>query len=391
MAEFLFESSEFQVALDFALSADVTHPLAFRHVIRSALTLPEVAESVDADFQARLAELGKKPEPITEFAYSEMNAHPDSALARGNLAMAYHAFVSDPVILAKTALSTYDAAAKLGDEDAAVNAARLAAYDIGDLAEGERRMLEIFESGNFRSVLDLCNLYQKAGKESEYLRFLEIAESHSIPRTEDFRVKSLFSTNREGKLEVLRSLPGYFAPPKRGLSSEIVEGCRSFAMSEFADLDSTEPPKDFEGRFAKLIAARMLVLFPEEQGDENESETPPIDRFPMAAHYLDSVADFLSNDDVSPKYFDFLSNLSDLETPSQMILDSDGFDSEERPLALLVAEIQGLLQVMSGTPKHRTLVLKAAAVLRKVPNGDAFADDLMEAVSDKAGFSVRSH
>lgn len=114
LSEFLFESGEFSAALDFAFSAkDVSNPNVLRHLLRSAVNVPDLAESIDADFQSWLSESGSEPKFLTDFAYEAMEASPESAVIRGNLAMAYHAFARDSEILRKAVLPAYDRAFSL--------------------------------------------------------------------------------------------------------------------------------------------------------------------------------------------------------------------------------------------------------------------------------------
>lgn len=117
LGEFLFECGMGIVTLDLSLAAkDVRHPLVFRNIVRTAIYFPQMRDEIGNDFFNALKEGGVGADEectLSDSAYADMMADPGSPLLKGNLAMAYHAFIDDPAILKKTALVTYDAAAAL--------------------------------------------------------------------------------------------------------------------------------------------------------------------------------------------------------------------------------------------------------------------------------------
>jgi hypothetical protein len=379
LSEFLFESQEFSAGLDLALSAkNPSEPKILRHIIRSALHVPELAESIDEDFQARLSELGLEPQSLTDFAYDEMVRDPNSPIARGNLAMAYHAFVRDPKLLSQSALPAYEKAFALGDVEAGMYSARLHAYELRDLNEGKKRMLAVFDVGESRILPELCELLWKTGDKEAFRTYLSIAERYDLSKVEELRLMERFDGDFEAKIAVLELLPGYFAPPKRGISQSFVDECRTFALSVFSKLE-TDVPSDFDALRPGLVAARMLTLFPEEV---EKGKKPLVeDRFPMAAYYLMMAEKILSSPTEGPKFIEFLMGLSDLRLTAMRMMETADMDEEDSPASYAMADIQHLSEVMSGTPGHADLLLRSVSVLRRISGGDPFADGILERLS----------
>lgn len=285
VSEFLFESGEFQASLDFALNAhDPANPRTFRRILQCALTAPDIAGSINEDFMKVVADLGGAAESVLAYAKAAYAENPNDPIVAGNLATAIHAYAGEPFT---DALAAYDAALELGDPEAGLAAARLVAYEMKNFSEGEKRMRAAYASGDLRAVIDLANLYFQNGNTAEFYEFLSLAEGSGLPKTEDLRLRDALRRGDYGqKLEALRSLPGYFASPKRGVDSAVVDEFRTFALAEFKKA-GIKTPMTFEGRFSSLVAARTLVQFPEDV--PLKDRTVP-NRFPMAAYYLDSLS-----------------------------------------------------------------------------------------------------
>lgn len=389
LSEFLFESQEFSAGLDLALSMkDPSNPKILRHIIRSALHIPELAESIDEDFQARLSELGANPTSLADFAYDEMVRAPNSPIIRGNLAMAYHAFARNPKLLLKTALPAYEKAFALGDIEAGMQMARLFAYEFDNLAEGRKRMLAVYDAGEPRILPELCDVAWKMGDKEAFHTYLSMAEQYDLPKTEEFRLMERFDGDFEAKIQVLELLPGCFAPPKRGVSSTFVDECRKFAFSVFSKLE-TDVPADFEALRPGLVAARMLTLFPEER---EKGKKPLVkDRFPMVAYYLAMIEKLLSSLTEGPKFLEFLQGLSDLRLTAIKMTETGDVSEEYSVASYVMADIQHLSEVMSGTSGHADLLLRSVSVLRRVPGGEAFANEIAERLSPPSEGNLQFH
>lgn len=379
LAEFLFESGEVESAYDFALHVeDLTNPDAFMTVIRSALAYPDHAAEIDGSFQEETGRRTGMPKSIADFAQELAETRPESALAQRNFALALQAFLGDPKLLRRMALPAFDAAARLGDADSALYAAKMAADELDDLDEAERRFLAAFESGDLRAVVDLCFLYLDQSRPEELERFLKIADRHALVGVENVRFEMLLGGSREDQIEAFRSLPGNFAATKRGLSEDLVQQCGEIARADFFETPSVTSA-EFADRFPKFVAARLLAYYPPAPAGEDE---PPLDRFPFAAHYLSEISDFLSDPRSKVDFFSFLQNLEELEIPARTLVDAGKVDPESPEIARFVAEMQSLISSMEGTPGYADIVVRVAKLLGRVPGGEEFQSQLVDALSE---------
>lgn len=264
-------------------------------------------------------------------------------------------------------------------------AARMLANDIGDFPAAETRMLEIFHSGDLRIVPDLCGLYFRTRNRDAFMTFLNLAEREGLLGAEDHRVRSLMAGTPEDRFEAIRTFPAYSAPPKRGLSADVEQICRSLAMGEIVHVGEANS-KNFEQLFPKLVSARFLLRFP--QVPESEKDAAELSKFlySVASWYLDALRTLLSHPVESAKTHVFLSELTDLEYQVDLLADSglsdgDSGAEEEGGNAYALAEAAETMRLVSRYADAE-LNSRLARLFYIIPGGAVYIDQILS--KDKA-------
>lgn len=216
-------------------------------------------------------------------------------------------------------------------------------------------MLAVCDRGDSRILQELCDVAWKMGDKEAFATYLSMAEKHELPKVEELRLRDRFAGDFASKIKVLELLPGYFAPPKRGVSEEFLHECREFALSVFSRLE-TEVPVDFDALRSGLVAARLLALFPE--SPEEGVKLLVKDRFPMAAYYFLMAERLLSSPVESKKFLEYLHGLSDLRLTALQIAGVADFGEEEWEPIYAMAEIQHFSESFSGTSGHADILLR---------------------------------